>query len=131
MRRTRGTSARDAPGFRGGRPFVLPGQVGALPRRAAVLDVRKDPGFGVGAAKHPARPRRSLGLHCNAPLTETGRLGLSWREWAYKRRLHTSESNRRAALPGWLHHDNQHRPHTALGNPPPITRCTIVSGQYT
>jgi transposase InsO family protein len=51
-------------------------------------------------------------------------------EWAYKR-LYTSERNRRAALSGWLHHYNHHRPHTALGNLPPITRCTNVSGQYT
>ncbi len=50
-------------------------------------------------------------------------------EWAYKR-LYTSETARRAALPGWLHHYNHHRPHTALGNLPPITRCTNVSGQY-
>ena len=51
-------------------------------------------------------------------------------EWAYKR-LYTSEKARRAALSGWLHHYNNHRPHTALGNLPPITRCTNVSGQYT
>jgi transposase InsO family protein len=51
-------------------------------------------------------------------------------EWAYKR-LYTSEKNRRAALSGWLHHYNHHRPHTALGNLPPITRCTNVSEQYT
>jgi transposase InsO family protein len=50
-------------------------------------------------------------------------------EWAYKR-LYTSETARRAALSGWLHHYNHHRPHTALGNLPPITRCTNVSGQY-
>ncbi len=50
-------------------------------------------------------------------------------EWAYKR-LYASEKNRRAALSGWLHHYNHHRPHTALGNLPPITRCTNVSGQY-
>ena len=50
-------------------------------------------------------------------------------EWAYKR-LYTSEKVRRAALSGWLHHYNSHRSHTALGNLPPITRCTNVSGQY-
>jgi transposase InsO family protein len=50
-------------------------------------------------------------------------------EWAYKR-LYTSERNRRTALSGWLHHYNHHRPHTALNNLPPITRCTNVSGQY-
>jgi transposase InsO family protein len=50
--------------------------------------------------------------------------------WAY-RRLYTSESARRAAFPGWLHWYNYHRPHTALGGHPPITRCTNVPGQYT
>jgi transposase InsO family protein len=50
-------------------------------------------------------------------------------EWAYKR-LYTSETARRAALSGWLHHYNHHRPHTALGNLPPITGCTNVTGQY-
>ncbi|RBY75994.1 IS481 family transposase, partial [Blastococcus sp. TF02-09] len=42
----------------------------------------------------------------------------------------TSETARRAALSGWLHHYNHHRPHTALSNLPPITRCTNVTGQY-
>ena len=51
-------------------------------------------------------------------------------EWAYKR-LYDSETNRRAALSGWLHHYNHHRPHTALGNLPHITRCTNVTEQYT
>lgn len=50
-------------------------------------------------------------------------------EWAYKR-LYTSEKTRRAALPQWQHHYNHHRPHTALGNLPPITRCTNVTEQY-
>jgi transposase InsO family protein len=50
-------------------------------------------------------------------------------EWAYKR-LYTTEKHRRAALSGWLHHYNHHRPHTALGNLPPISRCTNVSEQY-
>jgi transposase InsO family protein len=50
-------------------------------------------------------------------------------EWAYKR-LYTSEKARRAALSGWLHQYNHHRPHTALKNLPPITRCTNVTEQY-
>jgi hypothetical protein len=49
-------------------------------------------------------------------------------EWAYQR-LFTSEQARRAALPAWLHRYNHHRPHTALGGLPPITRCTNVPGQ--
>lgn len=49
--------------------------------------------------------------------------------WAF-RRLYLSESQRRKALPGWLHEYNHHRPHTAIGNKPPITRLTNLSGQY-
>jgi len=50
-------------------------------------------------------------------------------EWAY-RKFYASESARRAAFPAWLHHYNHHRPHTAIGNSPPITRLTNVPGQY-
>jgi transposase InsO family protein len=41
--------------------------------------------------------------------------------WAYKK-LYRSENARRAALAGWLHQYNHHRPHTALGGSPPISR---------
>jgi transposase len=37
---------------------------------------------------------------------------------------------RRGELPGWLHHYNHHRPHTACGNQPPFSRLINVSGQY-
>jgi transposase InsO family protein len=50
--------------------------------------------------------------------------------WAF-RRLYTGESQRRKALPGWIHEYNHHRPHTAIGRVPPITRLTNLSGQYT
>jgi transposase InsO family protein len=49
--------------------------------------------------------------------------------WAFAR-LFLSESARRKALPAWLHEYNHHRPHTAIGNRPPITRLTNLSGQY-
>jgi transposase InsO family protein len=49
--------------------------------------------------------------------------------WAYAR-LYASESARRNALQGWIHHYNHHRPHTATGNRPPISRLTNLSGQY-
>jgi transposase InsO family protein len=49
--------------------------------------------------------------------------------WAYAR-LYTSESARRNALQAWIHHYNHHRPHTATGNLPPISRLTNLSGQY-
>jgi transposase InsO family protein len=50
--------------------------------------------------------------------------------WAF-RRLYLSESQRRKALPGWLHEYNHHRPHSATERKPPITRLTNLSGQYT
>ena len=49
--------------------------------------------------------------------------------WAF-RRLYTGESQRRKALPAWIHEYNHHRPHTATGRRPPITRLTNLSGQY-
>lgn len=49
-------------------------------------------------------------------------------EWGYAR-AYASESSRRKALPRWLHVYNHHRPHTALGGKPPISRVTNVPGQ--
>jgi transposase InsO family protein len=49
--------------------------------------------------------------------------------WAYKK-LYTSENARRAALAGWLHQYNHHRPHSALGGHPPITRLTNLAGHH-
>ncbi|MCM3689659.1 IS481 family transposase, partial [Kocuria rosea] len=49
--------------------------------------------------------------------------------WAFSRHYPTEQA-RRAALPGWLHHYNHHRPHTAIGNHPPVTRLTNLPGQY-
>ncbi|MGH3162144.1 MAG: IS481 family transposase [Actinoallomurus sp.] len=50
--------------------------------------------------------------------------------WAL-RRFYNSEQARRKALPAWLHYYNHHRPHTATGGKPPITRLTNLPGQYT
>jgi transposase InsO family protein len=49
--------------------------------------------------------------------------------WAYKK-LYTSEEVRRAALAGWLHQYNHHRPHSALGGLPPITRLDNLAGHH-
>ena len=51
-------------------------------------------------------------------------------EWAYAR-PYSSETDRRAALDPWLHLYNHHRGHTALGNQPPASRVTNLSGQNT
>ena len=50
--------------------------------------------------------------------------------WAYVKH-YNSESARRAALPAWLHFYNHHRPHTAIGKLPPISRISNnLPGQY-
>jgi transposase InsO family protein len=51
-------------------------------------------------------------------------------EWAYDRPYRT-ETERRAALPGWLHTYNHHRGHTALAGKPPASRVPNLTGQYT
>lgn len=48
--------------------------------------------------------------------------------WAYAR-YYPSETERRQALPAWLHHYNHHRHHTAIGGPP-ITRLNNLSGHH-
>ena len=49
--------------------------------------------------------------------------------WAYAR-FYDSDTTRRAALPGWLHFYNHHRPHSAIGALPPITRLTNLPGHH-
>jgi transposase InsO family protein len=49
-------------------------------------------------------------------------------EWAFAQ-LFTSEADRRAAFPAWLHTYNHHRPHTGIGGHPPISRLTNLPGQ--
>jgi transposase InsO family protein len=49
--------------------------------------------------------------------------------WAYARH-YQSEAQRRAALPHWLHSYNHHRPHSAIGGQPPITRLTNLPGHH-
>jgi transposase InsO family protein len=48
--------------------------------------------------------------------------------WAYARR-YNSETERRAALPGWLHFYNHHRTHTAIGGPP-TSRLNNLPGHH-
>jgi transposase InsO family protein len=50
------------------------------------------------------------------------------REWAYGVRYRSSR-HRAAALPHWLAHYNQRRPHSSLGGLPPISRVHNVCGQ--
>jgi transposase InsO family protein len=48
--------------------------------------------------------------------------------WAYAR-FYSSETERRAALPGWLHFYNHHRIHSAIGGPP-ISRLNNLPGHH-
>ncbi|WP_425547415.1 integrase core domain-containing protein [Blastococcus jejuensis] len=50
-------------------------------------------------------------------------------EWAYIR-PYSTDTDRCAALPQWLHYYNHHRGHTALGGRSPADRVTNLSGQY-
>jgi transposase InsO family protein len=49
--------------------------------------------------------------------------------WAFAK-FYSSENARRAALPAFLHDYNHHRPHTAIGKNPPITRLTNLAGHH-
>ena len=49
-------------------------------------------------------------------------------EWAYDQ-PYRSETERREALPGWLHTYNHHRGHTALAGKPPASRVPNLTGQ--
>ena len=49
--------------------------------------------------------------------------------WAFKK-FYNSESARLAALPAWVHQYNHHRPHSAVGKAPPITRLNNLAGHH-
>ncbi len=50
------------------------------------------------------------------------------REWAYGM-AYRSHVHRNRALPHWLRYYNERRPHSGIGNRPPISRVHDVSGQ--
>jgi transposase InsO family protein len=52
------------------------------------------------------------------------------REWAYAA-AHTSNHDRLAALPGWLHAYNYHCPHSALSGRSPISALNNLPGNHT
>jgi transposase InsO family protein len=49
--------------------------------------------------------------------------------WAYGA-IYGSSRERTAALDGWLHRYNHHRPHRSIGRQPPITRLNNLLGSY-
>ena len=52
------------------------------------------------------------------------------REWAYGL-SYRSHHHRAHALPHWIDYYNRHRPHSSLGDRPPISRVHNLSGQDT
>jgi hypothetical protein len=50
--------------------------------------------------------------------------------WAYGA-IYASSAQRTAALDGWLYRYNHHRPHSAIGRQPPISRLNNLLGSYT
>jgi transposase InsO family protein len=50
--------------------------------------------------------------------------------WAYAR-FYQSETERRDALPRWIHFYNHHRAHSAIGGLPPISRLNNLPGHHT
>ena len=50
--------------------------------------------------------------------------------WAFTK-FYSSDAQRLAALPGWVHTYNHHRPHSAIGKQPPITRLDNLAGHHT
>ncbi|TDD79464.1 IS481 family transposase, partial [Saccharopolyspora karakumensis] len=49
--------------------------------------------------------------------------------WAYAR-PYESTQQRNTALPAWIHFYNHHRPHSAIGGTPPVTRLTNLPGHH-
>jgi transposase InsO family protein len=57
-------------------------------------------------------------------------IGTALREWAY-RYAYPSSIQRTRALHGWVRWYNRRRPHSSLGDRPPISRVAQVRGQFT
>lgn len=56
-------------------------------------------------------------------------IGTALREWTYRYAYPTS-AHRTRALAGWVRWYNRRRPHSSLGNRPPLSRVAQVRGQY-
>ena len=78
-----------------------------------------------GITHKRTRPRRP---QTNGKVERYNRTMLE--EWAYAS-VYRTETERREALPNWLHIYNHHRGHTALNGLPPASRVPNLSGQYT
>jgi transposase InsO family protein len=56
-------------------------------------------------------------------------IGTALREWAY-RYPYPSSAHRTRALSGWVRWYNRRRPHSSLGNRPPLSRVAQVRGHF-
>jgi transposase InsO family protein len=56
-------------------------------------------------------------------------IGTLLREWAW-RYAYPTRAHRARALPGWVRWYNRRRPHSSLGDRPPISRVAQVRGQF-
>jgi transposase InsO family protein len=77
-------------------------------------------GHGRFGGRPSGKDQRHLAPRRSAEPTQT----LAY-EWAYAR-VFDSSAQRVDSLPDWLHGYNHHRPHTALGGKPPVSRVTNV-----
>lgn len=80
------------------------------------------PAAGYQGQAHPPLPTPDQRQDRALPPYPVRRLGHA--------RHYDSETQRRQALPAWLHLYNHHRPHTATQDHPPITRLTNLPDQY-
>ena len=92
--------------------------------RAYVSHLWRDTCADLGITLKTTRPRRP---QTNGKIERLHRTLADG--WAYKK-LYNSENTRRAALAGWLHQYNHHRPHSALGGQPPISRLDNLAGHH-
>ena len=78
-------------------------------------------------ARHPTPPHPPPPPQTNGKAERFIRTMLGG--WAYGAIYGTSRE-RTAALDGWLHRYNHHRPHRSIGRQPPITRLNNLLGTY-